>query len=68
MSTPTTHLTRQPEGWTLIHQGQPLTADGRTLADCMAVAARTKLHISEKVFIASKGRFDTLANAKAATT
>jgi len=63
-TTPETHLTRQAEGWTLIHQGQPLTADGRTLADCMAVAARAKLHISEHVWSAAKGTWQSLAEAK----
>ena len=63
---PQCHLTRQRKGWTLIHQGQPLTADGRSLADCLAVAARHKLHLSDRVWIAEQGRFAAMKEAKIA--
>lgn len=63
---PETHLTRQIHGWTLIHQGQPLCRDGSTLADCLAIAARQKLHVSDRIWIAEAGRFATMQQAKAA--
>lgn len=62
---PTTHLTRQRVGWTLIHQGMPLCADGTTLADCLAIASRAKLHLPARVWIAELTRFGSMQEAKA---
>lgn len=61
---PTTHLTRQRAGWTLIHQGMPLCADGSTLSDCLAIAARARLHLPAQVWIAGLGRFGSLQEAR----
>lgn len=62
---PDTHLTRTAHGWTLMHQGQPLCHERATLADCLAIGARAKLHIPAPVWIANLARFGTLDEARA---
>lgn len=57
---PATHLTLSENGWTLIHQGQPLTADDRTLAECRAIATRANLHIFDQVWSAAKGTWQSM--------
>lgn len=61
---PATHLTRTETGWTLIHNGMPLCAETSSLADCLALASRAKLHVPAQVWIASLGRFGSMAEAK----
>ena len=63
--TPATYLSRTGSGYTVIHQGLPLTHDRATLSDCFAVASRMKLELPAQVWIGSLGRFGTLAEAKA---
>ena len=61
---PTTHLTLSENGWALIHQGQPLTHNSASFADCLAVASRQKLRLSALIWVASEGKFETLSRAK----
>jgi hypothetical protein len=68
MSAPETHLAVDKSGWLLIHQGKPVETDGATFIGCMAAAARLKLHVSAFVWIATKGRFGSVSEARGTST
>ena len=61
---PQTYISRTAAGYQLHHQGQPLTADNRSFTDCVAVAARMKLHTHGENWIGPLGRFGTMTEAK----
>lgn len=61
---PQTYISRTDAGYQLHHQGVPLTADNRSFTDCVAVAARMKLHTHGEIWIGPLGRFGTMAEAK----